>query len=188
MILHLDVVQPGNFSCDDGTILHSWLVCNNFEDCEDGTDETNCTKVSVKERYSIYNPPAEASNDNYRKLNITINVDIRQIFEICNQESFFEIFFITDVIWHDRNARFKFLRKGLRNEIMLDEETRKLLWLPRVEFDMIDKVIKEYEDTLFVLRESPPTMSGDSDQVVVREVYDGAENSFKLGNISSIKL
>ena len=40
--LHLDVEKPGKFCCDDGACIKSELICNNFADCEDGSDERNC--------------------------------------------------------------------------------------------------------------------------------------------------
>ena len=41
--LHREVEKPGHFCCDDGSCIDSELVCNNFPDCQDGTDETNCS-------------------------------------------------------------------------------------------------------------------------------------------------
>ena len=186
LIMHLDVTQPGYFSCEDGTILRSYKVCNNFRDCQDGTDEKNCNNVYVSEEYSIHNPPTKVKegNEYYGKMDVTINVDIADIFEICDRNSFFDLFIVTDVIWYDKNVRFEFLRSGLRNEIFLDVEIRKMFWLPSLEFDMIDQVVKSYQEELFVMRERAPKMSGDFDEVDVREVYSGSENSFKLGMIS----
>ena len=37
--LHMDVKKPENFCCHDGTCISSELVCNNFADCEDKSDE-----------------------------------------------------------------------------------------------------------------------------------------------------
>ena len=45
--LHLEVEQPGHFCCDDGTCVPSQLVCNHFSDCQDATDERNCTFIHV---------------------------------------------------------------------------------------------------------------------------------------------
>ena len=39
----LNLHKPGNFCCDFGTCIDSELVCNNFPDCQDGTNETNCS-------------------------------------------------------------------------------------------------------------------------------------------------
>ena len=42
--LHLEVERPGHFVCQDGTWISSELVCNNFDNCGDGSDELgNCS-------------------------------------------------------------------------------------------------------------------------------------------------
>ena len=45
--LHLEVPQPGQFCCDSGHCLDSDLVCNNYPDCQDGSDEANCSIVKL---------------------------------------------------------------------------------------------------------------------------------------------
>ena len=49
--LHLDVEQPGNFCCGDGTCISSELVCDNVAHCSNSEDETDCHILRVPEYY-----------------------------------------------------------------------------------------------------------------------------------------
>ena len=46
--LHVAVPQPGHFCCEDGLCLESDCVCDGNQDCEDRTDERDCTMLTVR--------------------------------------------------------------------------------------------------------------------------------------------
>ena len=104
--LHLDVEKPGMFCCDDGTCITSSLVCNDFYDCEDRSDETNCTIMTLQEHHFNKNkPPVHFKDGKKDPLPVKASIKIYKVFDINESESSFDIFFKLLLEWNDKNLR-----------------------------------------------------------------------------------
>ena len=113
--LHLDVEKPGMFCCDDGTCITSSLVCNDFYDCEDRTDETNCTIMTLQEHHFNKNkPPVHFKDGKKDPLPVKASIKIYKVFDINESESSFDIFFKLLLQWHDKNLREIFQKIKLK--------------------------------------------------------------------------
>ena len=54
------------------------------------------------------------------------------------------------------------------------------IWVPKIEFDKVNKKIKSSDSQIFINRQGEPALSGDNDQLHPREVYEGTENSLNF--------
>ena len=45
------------------------------------------------------------------------------------------------------------------------------LWLPQIEFDNTDKIIKEFQPELFITKLAAASVDGEIDEINTREVY-----------------
>ena len=162
---HLEVAQPGHFCCDDGTCVDSQTVCNGYADCEDGSDERNCTLLTV-----------EKFKNQGIDLNGTLNV--LKIFEINEVDSTFDLYFSLEIEWYQHGV-YQFLKqKDYDNTLVLSESPG--MFIPKVEFGYIRKVIQQSEEFITVIRRAKPVMENDLDNIIAREVYTGKENPLKI--------
>ena len=176
--LHLDVEQPGKFCCDDGACIDSELVCNNYPDCLDRSDEErNCSTLILPEFGFNKDLPAFGVIDGGKiPLPITTVVTIHDIFDINESDSFFDIKFTLTLKWFDKNIRFQFLKKA-NYENALHASYTDRFWTPHLMFyDVKDMNMMVETRKYFVERNGSPTLMEDG----VTEVYEGSENPVSL--------
>ena len=136
--LHLDVEKPGKFCCDDGACVLSELVCNNFADCEDESDEKNCQFLHFRKYGNVTElPPIEFENNKKKLLALNTSFIILKIFDINDVEGTFDIQFMVHTQWLDKDLQFEYLKLDI-DENSLSEKLYKQIWVPDIEFDDID--------------------------------------------------
>ena len=181
---HREVDQPGHFCCDDGSCIDSQLVCNNFADCEDRTDERNCTFLHFRDYGNdSERPPIEFQKGEIKLLNLSATFNVLDVFEVNEVESTFDIYFILEVQWHDKDLDFEFLKlKDQENFLTLGE--KKKIWIPEVNFANARTFISSFTGTagaeIFVLRRGPPALDSELDSIHVNELYAGRKNPLKM--------
>ena len=103
--LHMDVKKPENFCCHDGTCISSELVCNNFADCEDKTDEHHCSFLHFREYGNETDrPPTSFELGKKKLLDVNVSFIVLKIFEINDVEGTFDIHFMVHVEWFDKGS------------------------------------------------------------------------------------
>ena len=177
---HVDVPQPGHFCCEDGACIDSQLVCNNFPDCSDRSDERDCSVILFPDyTYNKDYPPVEFRNGEKQSLQLYANLTVLNIFEINEADSSFDFYFMILVQWFDKNLKFEYLKNGKQGN-SIPERIQSELWLPHIEFDNTDKIIKSYLPELFITKLADPTLNGDIDQIDVKEIYLGQDNPLTI--------
>ena len=180
LLLHRDVEQPGEFCCDDGTCLDSLLVCNNFPDCQDGSDEANCTFLHVsKYQRDTERPPVELRDGKILPLILNVTFNAVQLFEINEADFRFDLYFIIEIQWFDRTLNFEFLKLEDR-ENYLYESSKSKIWTPTLEESDVVDVVKSRLDEVMVLRRGRPSLDADLDYIRPNEVYIGRENPLQM--------
>ena len=181
--LHLEVEQPGDFCCDDGTCVDSQTVCNDFSDCDDGTDERNCTFLHVPPLMNdTEKPPIEIKNGKIQPIVLNATFHVLEIFGVNEVESTFDLHFILDIQWFHQFLTFEFLKYNQYDNFILTTLKNKI-WIPNVEFSEIDKMIsssRDENDNVIVLRRGEPRLDADLDHIRANEVYTGVENPLKI--------
>ena len=136
--LHLDVEKPGMFCCDDGACVDSELICNNFADCEDESDERNCQFLHFRKYGNVTEmPPIEFENNKKKLLALNTSFIILKIFDINDVEGTFDIQFMVHTQWVDKDLQFEYLKLDI-DENSLSKKLYKQIWIPDIEFDDID--------------------------------------------------
>ena len=179
--LHANVDQPGHFCCGDGSCIKSKLVCNHFPECEDGTDEKNCTFLHI-DGYGndSERPPIEFVKGEIKLLDLLATFNILEVFEVNEVESTFDIYFILEIKWNDKDLNFEFL-KDEEHQNFLTKDAKSKIWIPRIEFANTRKVIMASKDhEIFVQRKGSPVMDSDLDSLSVNELYAGRSNPLKM--------
>ena len=54
------------------------------------------------------------------------------------------------------------------------------MWVPKIEYNKVNKKIKSSNQQIFISRHGQPTLSGENDLLHPREVYKGRENALNL--------
>ena len=180
---HLEVSQPGHFCCNDGTCVDSERVCDDFSDCDDGTDERNCTFVHIPSQFlDTEKPPREYKNGKIQPIVLNATFHVLEIFEINDVDSMFDLHFILKIQWFQQTLRFEFLKKN-EFDNFLYKTSKENIWTPTVEFSDVKEEIslsglsRNENDDVIVLRKGEPQLDSD---LQGKEVYSGKENPLKI--------
>ena len=174
--LHREVEKPGHFCCEDGSCIDSELVCNNFPDCQDGTDETNCSLL-VQPGLGYKNHLPSIGIEGGKKILLSINATftVLDIFEVNEDQSFIDILFKFKLEWFDKSLTFKFL-KNSEKENTLDKISASKIWKPEIIFEVVKTETKNNKEEISISKRALPTLA--KDEIV--EIYFGFENNLNL--------
>ena len=155
------LLPSGHFCCDDGICIESINVCDNVKNCQDKSDENNCSMVIFPESYDKLLPPKKLNDDILKYTQsasdlqaLTLvegNFEVLDLLDVNEIDSTFDLYFKLDMKWYDVNLRYEFLQpfndKNAFNEDELDK-----IWKPQIQFIHVennDGVI-EFGQTIFV--------------------------------------
>ena len=177
---HLEVEQPGNFCCDDGACIDSDLVFNFVYDCEDQSDEKNLTYIRIPKSYNPFWPPiTTVRGGKIDRLEIRTTFTVLDVFDINEEESYFDLDFILHMKWYDKDLRFEYLKNSI-DENTLYQSSLEKIWYPTVYFEKPQKIIEDLYKKVFVSKESQASLFGSMEHVHVSEIYFGKKNAFNL--------
>ena len=176
--LHREVEKPGHFCCEDGSCIESELVCNNFPDCQDETDEKNCSLlIQPGANYKNYLPSISIEKGKKILLSINTTFTVLKVFDVNEEESFIDILFKLHLEWFDKSLYFQFLKYSDNENILVSEDNIAKIWKPEPIFEMIkSKDQINNEDQIFISRKKTPTLATDK----IREIYPGESNNLNL--------
>ena len=189
LFLHLDVAQPGNFCCDDGTCL-DWesAVGNSVPQCEGGEDEDPCPSCGL----SFITPGVGTLYDqpNLERIEVDgvlslvrtklrANFTVIDVFSISETEGTFEIYFVVQLMWKDVLAKYVSLKD---DENMNFFEDHKIIWTPSVGFFHWRPLeAMDYGTKMLIQKNTDigPTLSAGIDSIEIQEVYFGRDHYLK---------
>ena len=177
--LHLDLEQPGHFCCDDGSCIDSELVYDEFLDCPDSSDEENITFILLPDTYSKLWPPVNFVKGHKELFDIYMKFTVVDIFDINEEEAYFDISFLLHMRWYDHELTFLFLKNNFESNYLYEERLDEI-WYPKVYFENTLKEIENLGYTAFVSKESSPLLVGDMDEIHASEQYPGSGNAVNL--------
>ena len=107
--------------------------CDNINDCEDRSDEADCSRVSLEPTYQkfIVPPSSQVTEDN--KTEVTISVSLSTIMDISEVGGYFQVQFDLIMNWFESRLRFKNLKDDMNLNSFLPTENNEV-WVPELIF------------------------------------------------------
>ena len=78
-------------------------------------------------------PPVEFENGEIKSLLLNATFDVLEIFDINEEDSTIDIYFVFEIQWFAKNHYFEFLKKE-SDYNYLNETLKQEIWTPRLEF------------------------------------------------------
>ncbi|XP_045107746.1 uncharacterized protein LOC123502646 [Portunus trituberculatus] len=118
------------FTCDDGTCILMEEVCDRRTQCDDRSDEIDCSTVDLPRGYQSTLPPPSPTGS---ALPVYLNISLRSFVEIDAINNKFEVEIVVRMLWKDERIRFKHLRSDRQLNIILPSEAKNI-WVPTIDF------------------------------------------------------
>ena len=121
------------FTCSGGVCIDLMARCDNINDCEDRSDEADCSRVSLEPTYQkfIVPPSSQVTEDN--KTEVTISVSLSTIMDISEVGGYFQVQFDLIMNWFESRLRFKNLKDDMNLNSFLPTENNEV-WVPELIF------------------------------------------------------
>jgi hypothetical protein len=168
--LSLTSCGPSEFNCNNGDCIGLEARCNGVQDCEDGSDETDCSVLVNLHDYNQAMSPAQPQ--------LTATVDLLNILKLDESNSKIRLKLRISLEWFDDRLHFDNLRTNrVQNSLTADEMAS--IWHPQLIFDNVE--LTDYdvnvEPGITVIRNDTNIyyLNGLS-EIHNAHVYDGSAN------------
>ena len=175
MKMHLDVDEPGNFCCNDGSCIKSEFVCDEIHHCKTFEDEEGCELILNPLDKSTDIPPIRVheTNGSIIRAPVLASVKIYKLFSVDQSAGIFEILFTVNLKWKNQNLQYNYLKETDAVNFF----DKNVTWTPNINFFHMKKNY-DYKGETFIKRNmsAKPVLSGDTDILKVREIYNGEDH------------
>ncbi|XP_071530778.1 glycine receptor subunit alpha-3-like [Panulirus ornatus] len=180
--LSLSLCTEEQFACASGHCLDNHSRCNLFHDCEDGSDEENCSVVGVRAGYQKHLPP-RGHHDS--PLEITPGITLTRISDVDGISMVINLEFLLLLTWRDERVSFRHLDRSTKT--LIPKRDSEQLWRPRSQaMNLLAGEIKLLDETFTVGPASNATLPNFNS--VERDlVYPGTHNDITLSTHSAAK-
>lgn len=175
--MSLNLCGKDEFACNSGECIKMEDRCDKNYNCDDFSDEQNCTIITIEGYNKQSPPPILIKNDVNKKTNINVLVKIMDILEINQVSLKFEVKFGMAISWRDTRVKFISLNNDTKKNGIANYET--FIWTPKLYFlnTLIPLPVNLEESNIIVssLKQEKGTVNG-NDKVVKSEIFTGSKN------------
>ncbi|XP_027209747.2 uncharacterized protein [Penaeus vannamei] len=185
LVISLSTCETGEYMCDSGQCIDVDARCDAKDDCDDQTDEDDCSVLDVPENYRNFKPPKSVENP-VTALPLDLQFSFLRILRIEDVQQAIHLEFTLAISWFESRLRYLNLREDIHANKLSPAE-KESIWRPRLEFPNVqDGELKLLRDDVFVkkLNNSLPfdfnavgmdnVYSGDSALLVQVQHYSGS--------------
>ena len=178
--LNLNSCNDDEFNCNDGSCKSLARKCDGISNCQDSSDEFQCSKILTERTYSKHIPPPPNKNDNAIYSTINIDLDIMEIIEIVEVKGTITIKLNLTAEWYDWRVTFSNLKNETRLNKLEDYESN-YLWKPDILYMNIisneDREIFGQSKTYIERSKIVPPLYADDKTVLNRvQTFSGAHS------------
>ena len=173
--------------------IHPSLRCDSYTDCADHTDEAACSLVSLPPGHSSLSSPLSHLYVSHissslgglaqrRRTEVGLTVSSLSLTSVSQLGASLRVRIALSMVWFHPGITFNYLKQDKRRNLVNLSQTP--LWTPQLSFPN-----SRQEDTTRPLRSQVVVVrkrvdkSGRNEELVMREVYQGADNPLEKNEI-----
>lgn len=127
ILASLSACTSDQFMCNVGDCIQTHQRCNYRFDCDDHSDEINCSVVGALDKVQRAMPPKDSLGG---VLLVTPAVTINIISEVDDINMAITLEFMFSLAWNDNRLKFKHLTSAPRGTVLAKGDSEKI-WLPK---------------------------------------------------------
>ena len=183
-LLKLTSCPNEQYTCYNGDCIELEKVCDEVDDCLDGSDETYCKTITKDERkYRKHSPP----KSNNEKVQVEVHLAIQSLSNIDEVTKTFESKFHLELKWLDHRLDYLYIY-GPNN--LLSKTSAQTIWLPSLTLSntLGNLAILDSETYYVLISKDADPIYGQRQALHETLIFSGAENNLVLTDTYDTKL
>ena len=173
--------DESQFTCAGGVCISLMSRCDNINDCDDRSDEADCSRVSPDPTYQrfIVPPPSSQTEDNQTE--VLVSLTLNTIMDISEVGGYFQVQFDLILKWFESRLRFKNLKDDMNLNSFLPTENHEV-WVPELIFVNTEEkptTITDDRTSIKVEKNGDFKLSQSSENENI-QYFDGAQNPLEM--------
>ena len=169
---------PLEFTCNSGHCIDIKKRCNEHKDCIDGSDEEQCSLITIPTPYDMTKAPKPRSNES--STNIETHATILKISSIDTINMMVVVTLILRMKWFDE--RLLFLNPRLDKDNLISTKEARLLWTPLQDLlhsnAILGDVVYDEHSVIKITPNIPEVVA--PEESIENLVYNGSFNALEL--------
>nr|XP_053643897.1 uncharacterized protein LOC128696599 [Cherax quadricarinatus] len=170
--LSLSICQSHQYMCDNGECIDLAARCDAKSDCNDETDEDNCSLLQVPAGYRSFKPPKNVV-DPSKPLQPNLIFNFLRFLKIEDVEETINLEFIVNIEWRDSRLTYTNLREDIHANKLSRIEAESI-WKPKLKFPNVKDGKLEKLEEFFYVQKNNDSLTSDFSAVNMDVTYMGA--------------